>query len=107
MATRKSSPTNKTGSYEGYVTPTLEDRVRSLERRATRTENHRAWDNSLAHRTCISLAVYIGSALMLITLMVPGWFTTAFMPVACYWIYILFLNLARTLWTSHFIKRKP
>ena len=101
MATRKSN-----SARGSYVTLSLEDRIHSLEKRATRTEQHRAWERSLIHRACLSLAIYIGSALMLTTLMVPGWYVSALTPVVSYWIYLLFLHLVRAVWYTHKTQRR-
>ena len=88
---------------QDYVTPPLEDRIRVLEKRFKRIESQREWESSLTHRACISLGIYIGSALLLIAFMVPVWYAASFAPVFCYWLYRLAAYLIRDLWEG----RKP
>ena len=97
MATKKSSSAS---SSVGYVTTPLEDRLRTIERRLARIESHRLWQKSWLHNACISFAIYIGSCMMLLTLLIPGWYIQALYPVASFWLYVLAVTLAQTYWKT-------
>lgn len=97
MATRKSKPRPISDDYT--ATP-LEDRIRQLEKRSRRNDQTRAWETSLAYRLTISAAIYVTTALVLIALLIPAGLFIALIPVICYWMTLLLLNVARDMWNA-------